>query len=62
MIFTGRQDSSTGYRDAWPLLEHYPHATLAVLDGAGHNGHIEQAGLFNALVEEWLDRVEGRKG
>ena len=62
MIFTGRQDSSTGYRDAWPLLEHYPHATLAVLDGAGHNGHIEQPGLFNALVEEWLDRVEGRKG
>lgn len=62
LVFTGRQDSSTGYRDAWPLLDHYPHATFAVLDGAGHNGHIEQAVLFNAFVEEWLDRVEGRKG
>ena len=62
LLFTGRQDSSTGYRDAWPLLDHYPHATFAVLDGAGHNGHIEQAVLFTALVEEWLDRVEGRKG
>ena len=60
LIFTGRQDSSTGYRDAWPLLDHYPHATFAVLDGAGHNGHIEQAGPFNMLVQEWLDRVEGR--
>lgn len=60
LVFTGRQDSSTGYRDAWPLLDHYPHATFAVLDGAGHNGHIEQAGLFHALVAEWLDRVEGR--
>jgi pimeloyl-ACP methyl ester carboxylesterase len=62
LIFTGRQDSSTGFRDAWPLLDHYPHATLAVLDRAGHNGHIEQPALFDALVEEWLDRVEGRKG
>jgi pimeloyl-ACP methyl ester carboxylesterase len=59
LIFTGRQDSVTGYRDAWPLLDHYPHATFAVLDGAGHNGHIEQAVLFNALFDEWLDRVEG---
>lgn len=62
LVFTGRQDSTTGYRDAWPLLDHYPHATFAVLDRAGHNGHIEQRGLFDALVGEWLDRVEGRKG
>ena len=62
LVFTGRQDSSTGYRDAWPLLDHYPHATFAVLDRAGHNGHIEQPALFDALVEEWLDRVESRKG
>lgn len=62
LVFTGRQDSSTGYRDAWPLLDHYPHATFAVLDRAGHNGHIEQSVLFNALIEEWLDRVEDRKG
>lgn len=62
LVLTGRQDSSTGFRDAWPLLDHYPHATFAVLDRAGHIGHIEQPALFRALVEEWLDRVEGRKG
>ena len=61
-VFTGRQDSSTGYRDAWPLLEHYPRATFAVLDRAGHNGHIEQPVLFEALVHEWLDRVEEAAG
>ena len=60
LIFTGRQDSSTGFRDAWPLLGHYPHATFAVSDRAGHNGHIEQAAVFDTLLEEWLDRVEGR--
>ena len=59
LIFTGRQDSSTGFRDAWTLLGHYPHTTFAVLDRAGHNG-IEQAAVFDTLLEEWLDRVEGR--
>ena len=58
LVLTGRQDSSTGYRDAWPLLEHYPRATFAALDRAGHNTQIEQPALFDALAGEWLDRVE----
>ncbi|MFI2362211.1 alpha/beta fold hydrolase [Promicromonospora sp. NPDC019610] len=58
LIAVGRQDSMTGYRDAWDLLEHYPRATFAVLDRAGHSLHIEQRDLFEALVGEWLDRVE----
>ncbi|MEL7975556.1 alpha/beta hydrolase [Isoptericola sp. F-RaC21] len=58
LFLLGRQDSSTGYRDAWRLLEHYPRATFAVLDRAGHNLQIEQPALFDALVGEWLDRVE----
>ena len=61
LVFAGRQDSSTGYRDAWPLLDHYPHATFAVLDRAGHSGHIEQRAVFDVLVGEWLDRVETRE-
>ncbi|CAM3516104.1 alpha/beta fold hydrolase [Isoptericola cucumis] len=58
LFVLGRQDSSTGYRDAWHLLEHYPRATFAVLDRAGHNLQIEQPALFEALVGEWLDRVD----
>jgi pimeloyl-ACP methyl ester carboxylesterase len=58
LFFLGRQDSSTGYRDAWRILGHYPRATFAVLDRAGHNAQIEQPALFAALVHEWLDRVE----
>lgn len=37
---------------------HYPRASFAVLDRAGHSLHLEQRGLFEALVGEWLDRVE----
>lgn len=58
LFLMGRQDHRTGYRDVWPLLEHYPRTTFAVLDRAGHHLHIEQEALFNALAGEWLDRVD----
>lgn len=58
LILVGRQDSMVGYQDSLMILKNYPRATLAVLDQAGHNLQIEQEHLFNALVDEWLDRVE----
>lgn len=57
VIVTGRQDSSTGYADVYRLLEHYPRATFAILDAAGHNLQIEQPRLLESLLTEWLDRV-----
>ncbi len=57
LILTGRQDDAVGYEDQWALLPHYPRATFAVLDVAGHNLQFEQPVLFDALVSEWLDRV-----
>ncbi|MER7439935.1 alpha/beta fold hydrolase [Micromonospora avicenniae] len=62
LILTGRQDHVTGYLDQFALLPHYPRATFAVLDVAGHNLQIEQPGLFDALVGEWLDRVAAEAG
>ena len=58
LFLLGRQDSSVGYRDAWKIIENYPRATYAILDTAGHILQIEQEDLFNALTNEWLDRVE----
>lgn len=55
---TGRQDESVGYRDQWALLEHYPRATYAVLDRTGHNVQTERPAIVEALMEDWLDRVE----
>ena len=62
LILTSRQDAWVGYRDAWEILENYPRSTFAVLDRAGHNLQVEQETLFNALVNEWLDRVEENLG
>ena len=58
LILTGRQDAHVGYRDGWAILEKYPRATFAVLDRAGHALGVEQVNLFEALVHEWLERVE----
>ena len=57
LILTGRQDDAVGYEDEWALLPHYPRATFAVLDVAGHNLQFEQPALFDALMADWLDRV-----
>lgn len=58
LIITGRQDHVVGYHDAWRLMEEYPRAAFAVLDMAGHNVQIEQVEVFNALVHNWLDKLE----
>jgi pimeloyl-ACP methyl ester carboxylesterase len=58
LILTARQDNLCGYRDAWELLDNYARATFAVLDRAGHFVNIEQDILCQALMREWLARVE----
>jgi pimeloyl-ACP methyl ester carboxylesterase len=57
LIIAGRQDSMVGYAGPWEQLEHYPRATFAVLDRAGHALPHEQPDLIKPLITEWLDRV-----
>ncbi|MDX2968250.1 alpha/beta fold hydrolase [Kribbella solani] len=58
LIVTGRRDHIAGYADAWPLLDDYPRATYAALDGEGHELPVRSTALYRALVTDWLDRVE----
>lgn len=58
LFLLGRQDSVVGYRDVWRIIENYPHASLAILDRAGHCLQMEQPNLYAALMHEWLDRVD----
>lgn len=58
LFVTGRQDHWVGYSDAWQIVENYPRATFAVLDGTGHLVRGERPELWISLVKEWLDRVE----
>ena len=58
VVVAGRLDSTVGYAAAIDLLDHYPHASLAVVDDAGHALPHEQPELLRALLAEWLARVE----
>jgi pimeloyl-ACP methyl ester carboxylesterase len=60
LVVAGRLDSTVGYAAAADLVGHYPHASLAVVDDAGHALPHEQPALLRALFVEWLARVERR--
>jgi pimeloyl-ACP methyl ester carboxylesterase len=57
LVVAGRQDSTVGYAAAVDLLDDYPQATLAVIDGAGHALPHEQPKVLAALLQEWLART-----
>ncbi|GAA0352274.1 alpha/beta hydrolase [Actinoallomurus spadix] len=57
LLMTGRQDHVVGWRDQLALLEHYPRMTYAVLDGCGHNVHLDRPDPVNALFGSWLDAM-----
>jgi len=58
LIVTGRQDTITGYADAWSILDDYPRATYAVLDQQDHGLPVRRHAVYRALVADWLDRME----
>ncbi|WP_138758749.1 alpha/beta fold hydrolase [Modestobacter altitudinis] len=62
LVVAGRLDSTVGYVDAVDLLDVHPHATLAVVDDAGHALPHEQPDVLRALLAEWLARVERAAG
>ena len=58
LILCGRQDTAVGYRDSLRLLELYPRSTYVVLDRAGHDLPVDENGVFEALLRDWLSRVD----
>ncbi|MFJ7778598.1 alpha/beta fold hydrolase [Streptomyces yangpuensis] len=58
LVVAGRLDSTVGYVAAVDLVGHYPHASLAVVDDAGHALPHERPELLRALLADWLARVE----
>jgi pimeloyl-ACP methyl ester carboxylesterase len=57
VVVAGRLDSTVGWAAAIELADHFPHASLAVLDEAGHALPHEQPELLRALLAGWLARL-----
>jgi pimeloyl-ACP methyl ester carboxylesterase len=62
LILCGRQDQSVGYRDSLRLLDLYPRSTYVVLDRGTHALPVDENRLFEALVNDWLTRVDEWRG
>jgi pimeloyl-ACP methyl ester carboxylesterase len=62
LVICGRQDESVGYRDSLRLLELYPRSTYVVLDRGTHGLPIDETGVFEALVRDWIIRVNEWRG
>jgi pimeloyl-ACP methyl ester carboxylesterase len=62
LIVCGRQDESVGYRDSLRLLELYPRSTYVVLDRGTHGLPIDETSVFEALVRDWIIRVDEWQG
>ncbi|KAL7912486.1 putative alpha/beta hydrolase [Trichoderma velutinum] len=62
LIVCGRQDDNVGYRDSLRLLELYPRSTYALLDRGTHGLPIDETGVFEALVRDWITRVDEWRG
>lgn len=58
ILITGRQDHVVGFVDQTELLTSYSRMSFAVLDGAGHNVHLDRPDETSALLDGWLDRME----
>ncbi|MEU6402569.1 alpha/beta fold hydrolase [Streptomyces sp. NPDC046985] len=54
LIVVGADDAYTPVTDAERLRRHVPHATLSVVDGAGHLPGAEQPERFNAVLLDFL--------
>lgn len=62
LIVCGRHDGTVGYRDSLRLLELYPRSTYVVLDRGTHGLPIDETGVFEALVRDWITRVHEWRG
>lgn len=62
LIISGRQDGVVGYRDSLRLLELYPRSTYVVLDRGTHGLPIDETGVFEALVRDWITRTNEWRG
>lgn len=58
LFLFGRQDAPFRYRTYWRLLDDFPKATYAILDGAGHRLWSDRNRVACALLGDWLDRIE----
>lgn len=57
LILTAKYDTAVGYESQFDWLKLFPHASYAVMDGAGHNANVDQPDMFLGIVSGWLNCI-----
>lgn len=57
LILCGRHDTVVGYRDSLRLLDAYSRSTFVVLDRGTHELPLDERGVFDSMVRDWVYRV-----
>ncbi len=57
LILCGKYDTAVGYEAQFSWLSDYPQASYVVIDGAGHNVHVDQPEAFFHAVAGWLEMI-----
>ncbi len=54
LILTAKYDTAVGYEAQFEWLSGYPMGTYLVIDGAGHNVHVDQPDVFTYTCAGWI--------
>lgn len=61
LILTAKYDIAVGYEAQFSWLSDYPMGTYIVLDGAGHNAHVDQPESFRYAIAGWIRSLPGEE-
>jgi pimeloyl-ACP methyl ester carboxylesterase len=55
LVITGRDDRITRPQESEEIAALLPHATLRIVEGAGHFPFVEQPDAYLGAIREWLE-------
>lgn len=55
LILTAKNDRAVGYENQYSWLSTFMHGTYIVIDGAGHNIHVDRPEVFKKVVGEFIE-------
>lgn len=56
LLLTAKYDLAVGYKEQYKWLDIFQKASYFVIDGAGHNMHIDQPVIFDRIVRGYIEQ------
>lgn len=56
LLLTGKNDRAVGYKEQFTWLDIFKRATYIVIDGAGHNIHVDRPDVFRDTIQGFINQ------